>query len=244
MTRSRRIQRGFRRGFVSFKRAWNIEKDERRNCSPLVSTLNPSSHPSWPFLYFPNRRRFPRRNAPGSTDFSPACSRLTTPAKSASPPKRAAPLSSPAPVEEDEEFLWHDPALAMDERMKLAQSKPLPARFDGGDGAVGLRFVRLFVPDLRRGDRVGRRRRHLQMHARRTRDQIQAQRTDRAQASRCPRAARPRRRSAQSGRQRAALFARPSVSRADFGNSPAQPQGLAKGRALRLVRFAWFGLEV
>ena len=29
-------------------------------------------------------------------------------------------------VEEDEEFLWHDPALAMDERLALAQDKPYP----------------------------------------------------------------------------------------------------------------------
>ena len=29
-------------------------------------------------------------------------------------------------VEEDEEFLWHDPALAMDERLTLAQDKPYP----------------------------------------------------------------------------------------------------------------------
>ena len=29
-------------------------------------------------------------------------------------------------VEEDEEFLWHDPALALDERLALAQDKPYP----------------------------------------------------------------------------------------------------------------------
>ncbi len=29
-------------------------------------------------------------------------------------------------VEEDEEFLWHDPALALDERLELAQNKPYP----------------------------------------------------------------------------------------------------------------------
>lgn len=29
-------------------------------------------------------------------------------------------------VEEDEEFSWHDPALAMDERLELAQNKPYP----------------------------------------------------------------------------------------------------------------------
>ncbi len=35
-------------------------------------------------------------------------------------------VASAAVVEEDEEFLWHDPALAMDERLELAQNKPYP----------------------------------------------------------------------------------------------------------------------
>ncbi len=35
-------------------------------------------------------------------------------------------VASAAVAEEDEEFLWHDPALAMDERLELAQGKPYP----------------------------------------------------------------------------------------------------------------------
>src|SRR5215217_556136 len=33
-------------------------------------------------------------------------------------------VSSPAPAVEDEETPWHDPALAMDERLALADGKP------------------------------------------------------------------------------------------------------------------------
>ncbi|TWT31079.1 Sulfite reductase [NADPH] flavoprotein alpha-component [Posidoniimonas corsicana] len=35
------------------------------------------------------------------------------------------PLEAPAEEEEDEDFPWHDPALEMDERLKLAEDKPL-----------------------------------------------------------------------------------------------------------------------
>ena len=38
-----------------------------------------------------------------------------------------APLNaSPAPAQEVEDFPWHDPALDLDERLKLAEGKPKP----------------------------------------------------------------------------------------------------------------------
>lgn len=39
--------------------------------------------------------------------------------------QNAAPTIAPAPVQEDEQFPWHDPTLALDERLKLAAGRPL-----------------------------------------------------------------------------------------------------------------------
>ena len=39
--------------------------------------------------------------------------------------QNAAPAIAPAPVQEDEQFPWHDPTLALDERLKLAAGRPL-----------------------------------------------------------------------------------------------------------------------
>ena len=40
----------------------------------------------------------------------------------------AAPASAPAPVQQEEDFPWHDPAIAMDERLKLAEGRSHPRR--------------------------------------------------------------------------------------------------------------------
>lgn len=45
-------------------------------------------------------------------------------------------LSAPAPVEAEEQFPWHDPTLALAERMKLAQGRPLPRRLMAAMGQL------------------------------------------------------------------------------------------------------------
>ena len=45
---------------------------------------------------------------------------------------------------------WHDQTMPLAERMKLAEGKPLRAPHDGGDGAAGLRPVRLQLRGLLR----------------------------------------------------------------------------------------------
>ncbi len=44
------------------------------------------------------------------------------------------PASAPA-SHEPEDFPWHDPGLALDERLALAAGRPPARRADGGDGA-------------------------------------------------------------------------------------------------------------
>ena len=84
---------------------------------------------------------------------------------------RVRPLNRHAPpAAEPEDFPWHDPALELDERMTLAEGRPLQAAADGGDGAARLRPVRLSVPDLRRGAGRGARGHDLALRPRRQAD--------------------------------------------------------------------------
>lgn len=54
---------------------------------------------------------------------------------------------------DDGEAPWHDQTLPIAERMKLAEGRPDPPQDDGGNGAAGLRPVRLQLSRLFRGDR-------------------------------------------------------------------------------------------
>ena len=74
-----------------------------------------------------------RRSGPGSTASSPAARldadgtqrpRSTATARLATARGHAA---AAAPAEAEEDFPWHDPALPMDERLKLAEGKPYRA---------------------------------------------------------------------------------------------------------------------
>ncbi len=44
--------------------------------------------------------------------------------------------SAAPPPEPEEDFPWHDPALEMDERLKLAEGRPAAAAHDGGHRAA------------------------------------------------------------------------------------------------------------
>src|SRR5215813_13349356 len=62
---------------------------------------------------------------------------------------------SPPPMQAElGDFPWHDPTLSLEERLALAEGRK-PERV--GDAATRLRPVRVFVSDLRRGDRPRRR---------------------------------------------------------------------------------------
>ena len=58
--------------------------------------------------------------------------------------------------DDDGEAPWHDPAMPIDERMTLAEGRPLRAQAVRRHGAAGLRPVRLSVRDLLGGHRRGR----------------------------------------------------------------------------------------
>ena len=64
----------------------------------------------------------------------------------------AAPAAAPA-----EEFSWHDHDAAARRAPAARRRPPARARADGGDGAAGLRPMRLSLPDLCRGHRERRR---------------------------------------------------------------------------------------
>jgi len=66
-------------------------------------------------------------------------------------------IEAPAAAREPEDFPWHDPGMPLDERGRARRRKAPRTGIDGGDGADRLRAMRLFVQDLRRGDRVRRR---------------------------------------------------------------------------------------
>ncbi len=53
----------------------------------------------------------------------------------------------------EEVFPWHDPNLAMDDRLALAEGKPLERELDVRDGAAQLRRLRVLVPDILGSDR-------------------------------------------------------------------------------------------
>ena len=53
-----------------------------------------------------------------------------------------APADGPALATNDE-APWHDPSMAAPERIKMAEGRPARAATDVGDGAAGLRAVRL-----------------------------------------------------------------------------------------------------
>ena len=57
---------------------------------------------------------------------------------------------------EDDGAPWHDQTMPLAERMKLAEGRPLRAAHDGGDGAAGLRPVRLQLRGLFRRDLLGK----------------------------------------------------------------------------------------
>ena len=56
--------------------------------------------------------------------------------------------ASKADDDDDGGALWHDQTLTMAERMKLADGQSLWLAHDGGDGATGLRPVRLRLQEL------------------------------------------------------------------------------------------------
>ena len=58
-------------------------------------------------------------------------------------PGDAQPISTDAAGVEDDDAPWHDPSLPIDDRMRMADGKPLQRPNDGGDGPAGLRPVRL-----------------------------------------------------------------------------------------------------
>ena len=55
---------------------------------------------------------------------------------------------APVPAEADDGAPWHDPAMPLPERMKLADGKPLPRRLMAAMATTGLRPVRLQLPGL------------------------------------------------------------------------------------------------
>ena len=55
----------------------------------------------------------------------------------------AAVLQGPLGDGDDGEAPWHDQTMPIADRMKLAEGRPVAAADDGGDGAAGLRPVRL-----------------------------------------------------------------------------------------------------
>ena len=65
----------------------------------------------------------------------------------------AAVLQGPAGDGDDGEAPWHDQTMPIADRMKLARRPPDATADDGGDGAAGLRPMRLQLPRLFRGDR-------------------------------------------------------------------------------------------
>src|SRR5436309_2696440 len=50
---------------------------------------------------------------------------VSSPDCSGSIPGKTARASAPAALEHEEEFPWHDPAMPMEERLKLAEGRPL-----------------------------------------------------------------------------------------------------------------------
>ncbi len=64
----------------------------------------------------------------------------------------------PAPAGDDGEAPWHDQTIAIADRMKLAEGTPVAPAHDGGNGAAGLRPVRLQLQRLFGRDREQERR--------------------------------------------------------------------------------------
>ena len=95
--------------------------------------------------------------------------RLLRRTASARAARRFRPAAAPAP-ERAEDFPWHDPTLALDERMKLAEGRAPPRRLMAAMGAARLRPVRLSLQDLCGSDRGGRGEGPVALRARRQAD--------------------------------------------------------------------------
>ena len=154
------------------------------------------------------------------------------------PLKRADRTRRQPRTSDEEEFPWHDPALALDERLKLAEGKPL-ARADGGDGAARLRRCGTSARPTPRRSPTGEEKDLTTLRARRKRDAKKLKELVAEPDARFDRqdGGRQRRRKAQ---RRAEPRDRPRAcdpattrSRAGLSSAAAQRAGLGEGHAPR-----------
>jgi hypothetical protein len=143
--------------------------------------------------------------------------------------------------EADDGAPWHDPAMEMPERMKLADGKPLPRKLFCCHGAAGLRPVRLCLRDLFRGDRLRAGAAPEPLRARRQGHAAHAE--DAGGGGRC----RSRRADGGSPASRARRPGRPLTRKPGHGDLPLAPQaqwrGLGEGDLACRVRSLGCGLD-